>query len=104
MKLTVDTKFDTNRRAKTKHEIETAEVALIFQAYEENLSGLMRVARQLVDGELPDQAEQAIYERYLSAREMLTEIQNQAEKFQTMLMVIEHDLLERPRTTNQEDS
>lgn len=104
MKLAVDTKFDTNQRAQTKHEIETAEVALIFQAYEENLSGLMRVARQLVDGELPDRAETAIYERYLSAREMLKDIENQAEKFKTMIMVIEHDLLERPRTANKKDS
>lgn len=100
MRLEVTESQPKGTRLKAQREIETAEVSLIFQAFEENLAGLMRVARQLTDGEISDEAEKAVYERWQTAREMLNEIKDASEKFETMLMVIENDLLERPRATD----
>lgn len=104
MRLEVERTRPQGERLKTKRELEVTEVSLIFQAYEENLAGLMRVARQLVDGEISDEAEKAIYERWRNARGMLSEMKDATEKFDTMLMVIENDLLERPRAKGQKGS
>jgi len=98
MKLsTGESKNKNNRRAEWKEFVETTETAMLFQAFEENLSGLMRNFRNLRNGrEMDDWAEEALTMRYLDAKEMLRMMSDKIDGFETMMMVIENDLLEGP--------
>lgn len=99
MKLNTGTpkKTEKNRRAEWKQFVETTETAMLFQAFEENLSGLMRNFRNLRNGrEMDDWAEEALTMRYLDAKEMLRMMSEKIDGFETMMMVIENDLLEGP--------
>lgn len=86
-----------NRRSEWKQFVETSETAMLFQAFEENLSGLMRNFRNLRNGrKMDDWAEEALTMRYLDAKEMLRMMSEKIDGFETMMMVIENDLLEGP--------
>lgn len=87
-----------NKRSEWKQFVETTETSMLFQAFEENLSGLMRNFRNLRNGrEMDDWAEEALTMRYLDAKEMLRMMSEKIDGFETMMMVIENDVLEGPR-------
>lgn len=109
MKITTKGKpeFSTKvkRRSEWKQFVETTETAMLFQAFEENLFGLMRNFHNLRNGrEMDDWAVEALTMRYLEAKEMLRMMSDKIDGFETMMMVIENDLLEGPGTSSKEVS
>ena len=82
-------------------QVESMESALLFMTYEENLSGLMKQSRSIMDGKKVNAwVEESILTRVVDARGTLKAMRDRIETFETMMMVIENDILEGPRTTD----
>jgi len=102
-------KIAVSRGKKSSGEInsfaESMESALLFMTFEENLAGLMKQTRAIRDGKrVGAWVEESILTRVVDARGTLKAMRNRMETFETMMMVIENDILEGPRTSNQEGS
>ena len=102
-------KMTASRGKKSKGEIntfaESMESALLFMTFEENLSGLMKQSRSIRDGkEVGAWVEESILTRVVDARGTLKAMRDRLDTFDTMMMVIENDILEGPRASNQEGS
>jgi hypothetical protein len=87
------------RRKRSEEMVKGFETAMFFQAFEENLTGILNNVRSIKEGTLTEAyVEEATYRRYLDARETLRQMATQIETFQTMLQIVEYDLLETAGT------
>lgn len=75
------------------------ETAMFFQAFEENLTGLLNNVKAIREGTLTEPyVEEATYRRYVEAKGTLKQMAVQIETFETMLQIVEYDLLETTGT------
>lgn len=91
--------YSRKRRKRGKELEKGFETAMFFQAFEENLTGILNNVRGIRDGSINEPyVEEATYRRYLDARQTLKLMAAQIETFQTMLKIVEYDLLETTGT------
>lgn len=87
-------------RERARHLNVGFENAMLLSAFEENLTNIMQLVKETNRGEHADHVEEAVIARYRDAKDTLKILSNRIETFQTIIEVIEYDLLESTRTSN----
>jgi hypothetical protein len=100
MKLVAkESKITTKQRERSESLAVGFETAMFFQAFEENLTGILTNVKAIREGTMTEPyVEEATYRRYVEAKNTLKQMAVQIETFQTMLQIVEYDLLETTGT------
>jgi hypothetical protein len=73
------------------------ESAMLLSAFEENLTNIMQLVKEINRGEHAGHVEEAVIARYRDAKATLGLLNKRIDTFNTILEVIEYDLLESTR-------
>ena len=93
------TSVELKNRERTDNLTVGFETAMLFQAFEENLTGIMNNVKSIRDGTLSETyVEEATYRRYVDAKKTLEQMSEHVDTFKTMIQIVEYDLLETAGT------
>jgi hypothetical protein len=76
------------------------EVAMFMASFEENITNIMQMIKEINRGDHAEHVEEATIARYRDAKETLEHMKVRVELFETIMEVIEYDLLESTRETH----
>ena len=94
-----ESKITKKRRERSQDIAIGFETAMFFQAFEENLTGILQNVKAIRAGTITEPyVEEATYRRYLDAKTTLGQMASQIETFHTMIQIVEYDLLEATGT------
>jgi len=95
-------KVTEKKRQRTQGLAMGFETAMFFTAFEENLTSILNNVKAIRDGTLTEAyVEEATYRRYVDAKNTLKQMAEQIDTFQTIIQIVEYDLLEKSGTSSQ---
>lgn len=98
--VATESKVKRKQRERTGELVIGFETGMFFQAFEENLTGILNNVRKIRDGEIDSYVEEATYKRYVEAKSTLKQMRLAVDTYETMLQIVEYDLLETTGTSN----